>query len=153
MEELKMSFLKIEFDVLDSRKYIDVMMSGKGVEMLYNILKRYIVRKPAANIYRQEVFNKYYLKGKLACAIGQAELVKILGVSKDTIQNNIKILEDAGFIKTDTLKNHIRNGANKRHRVFILGETKSELDGHKGIVDNEYYFLNQVLMDNKIENG
>jgi hypothetical protein len=127
-------FIVIGYNLLDSDTYRKIMTSRKGMEMTYQWLKRHIVRAPMRNAYGNEVYNRYFLKGKLAASLGEEQLAKDLNISRSCVRDNLHDLKKAGLIDIEELETKTRgNGAQKKHKVYILGKwvTETDLNGHE----------------------
>jgi hypothetical protein len=89
---------------MDNDKYRRVMASNKGIEITYQFLRRHIIRAPMKDVYKREVFDKYFMKGKLASTINERDLAAKLFLSNRTVRRNIEILKENNFLKGGELK-------------------------------------------------
>jgi len=144
-----MGYMVIDFDTFDSEIFKRVMVD-KGVYLLYMTLRRFIIRGEMSDIYSKEAHSSYYQKNILVCAIGTTRLSELTGIDIKTIRKGLRVLEDAGFIKIEALKNHIRKGAVKRHFVYILGYRKLVLTRQGQEVIEEFFLMDDKV---KLENG
>lgn len=144
-----MGYMVIDFDTFDSETFKKVMVD-KGVYLLYMTLRRFIIRGEMSDIYSKEAYSSYYQKNILVCAIGTTRLSELTGIDRKTIRKGIKILEDAGFIEIEKLKSHIREGAVKRHFVYILGYKKLVKTKQGQEVIEEFFLMDDKV---KLENG
>ena len=136
-------FIVTSFNLLDNEEYRQLMTKRKGMEMTFNWLRRNIVRAPMKNVYGNEVYNEYFLKGFLATSIGEEQLAEDLFISRHCVRDNLKDLADAGVIKIKNLKSKSRgDGAQKKQKVYILGRwiNKSDLNGREKYCEFMYVF-------------
>jgi hypothetical protein len=139
-------FIVIGYNLLDNDDYRKIMASRKGMEMTYQWLKRHIVRAPMRNIYGNEVYNEYFLKGMLATSLGEEQLAKDLYISRCCVRDNLKDLDKFGFIKIKELKAKSRGeGAQRKQKVYVLGKwvTETDFKGHERY--NEFMFAFDLL--------
>jgi hypothetical protein len=136
-------FIITGFSLLDNEEYRHLMTKRKGIEMTYQWLRRNIVRGPMKNVYSNEVYNDYYLKGYLATSVGEEQLAEDLNLSRHCVRDNIKDLAGADVIKIRNLKSKSRgDGAQKKQKVYILGRwiNKSDLNGREKYSEFVYIF-------------
>jgi hypothetical protein len=136
-------FIVIGYSLLDNDTYRKIMTSRKGIEMTYQWLKRHIVRAPMRNIYGNEVYKEYFLKGMLAASIGEEQLAIDLNISRSCVRDNLHDLAKSGIIKIKELDSKSRgDGAQKKHKVYVLGRwvTETDLNGHERYAEFMYAF-------------
>ena len=134
-------FLVIGYDLLDSEDYRKIMTKRKGIEITYQWLRRHIVRAPMRNVYGNEVYSKYFLKGYLAASIGEEQLSADLFISRSCVRDNLQDLSKAGLIKIKELNSKSRGGgAQKKQKVYVLGRwvTETDLNGHEHYAEFMY---------------
>jgi hypothetical protein len=138
-------FLITSFRLMDNDKYRRVMASNKGIEITYQFLRRHIIRAPMKDVYKREVFDKYFMKGKLASTINERDLAAKLFLSNRTVRRNIEILKENNFLKVGSLK--VKPGGSKQRpqNVYVLGRWVSETDFKGEETTKEYLFVFDIL--------
>lgn len=84
---------------MNKERYNKIMSSSRGIETIYNILYKYIIRTPSSIPYNNMIFENYYKKGELASVANIETLSNITGSSKSLVKKNIKFLVSVGLIK------------------------------------------------------
>lgn len=138
-------FLVTSFNLIDNEKYRSVMVSNKGIEMTYMYLRRNIIRAPMRDVYKREVFDKYYMKGKLATTSNEKDLSKKLFISNHTIRRNMEILEKNKFIEIENLNVRPGGPGQKPQKVYVLGRWISEIDLEGEEHTSEFLFVFDIL--------
>jgi hypothetical protein len=136
-------FIVIGYNLMDNDDYRKIMTKRKGIEMTYQWLRRHIVRAPMRNMYGNEIYNTYFIKGRLAASIGEEQLAEDLNLSRSCVRDNLKDLQDAGLIKIKELSHKSRGeGAQRKQKVYILGKwvTETDLNGHERYAEFMYAF-------------
>lgn len=123
-------FLVTGYRLIDSPEYRKLMTKRKGMEMTYQWLRRNIVRAPMKDKYKNEVYDEYFVKRHLiAATIKEEKLAEDLFISRSTLRENLKDLNEAGFIKIQDLKTKTRgDGAQRPQKVYVLGKWITEIN-------------------------
>jgi DNA-binding transcriptional ArsR family regulator len=146
MTEKNIQFIKVEFNTMDYKDYRYLMTSNKGIEMTYQWLRRYIVRSPMKTPWLNEVYEKYYLKGKLASSVTIETLMEDLNLAKDTILKNLKILKDNGIMDVAELDTKKHKGMQKKQKVYIFGKWKTHINEEGKEIYNEYFTYDEKVL-------
>lgn len=136
-------FIVIGYNLMDNDEYRKIMTKRKGIEMTYQWLRRHIVRAPMRNIYGNEVYKEYFLKGLLASSIGEEQLSEDLFISRSCVRDNLQDLADAKLIKIKELNSKSRgDSAQKKQKVYVLGRwvTETDLNGHERYAEFMFAF-------------
>ncbi len=111
-------FIPVSFKLLDNPKFRNGLMVKKRFRT-YLWLRRQVVRghkfgDPC------DVFSNYWMNGELAASMKLEKIAKDLGLSKSTVSDHIRQLENDGIITVDEVSaSEAPDG--KAHLVFILG--------------------------------
>lgn len=141
MSEKKQQYLRIEFTWMDSPNYRKIMCACKGIEMVFNLLRRYVIRDFTNDKIWQRIFHEFYCKNILASAITYDFIMEKTGMNKRTLIKCLKTLEDAGYIKR---KRITFDGG--WASVFILGKRKPYVDDK-----NEPAFVDWWKVDDRVD--
>ena len=111
-------FIPITFGLLDNPDFRNRYMLKKRFRT-YLWLRRNVVRgnkgKDPANVYQN-----YWMNGKLAVSLTQTELSNDLNLSKSTVSDHLRQLEQDGILIIDTVAADETEYGQER-RVYVLG--------------------------------
>jgi DNA-binding transcriptional ArsR family regulator len=111
-------FIPVPFKLLDNPGFRNGLMTKKRFRT-YLWLRRYVVRGPKYND-PCGLFQNYWLKRKLAVSMKVDKIAKDLGLSKSTVSDHIRQLENDGIITVDEVSASEALD-DKAHLVFVLG--------------------------------
>ena len=137
----KQRHLRTEFTWMDSSTYRQIMCSCKGIEMVFNLLRKYVIRDYTTNKIWQQLFHKYYCKNILASSLTYEFIMEKTGMNRKTVAKCLKILADAGYIKR--VKMAFDGGWAP---VFELGRRKPYVDDN-----NEPAMVDWWKVDDKVD--
>jgi DNA-binding transcriptional ArsR family regulator len=111
-------FVPIHFRLLDNPDFRNKYMIKKRFRT-YLWLRRNVIRglkgRDPANVYQD-----YWMNGKLAVSVTQEKLSKDLNLPKSTISDHLSQLEQDGVLKIDVVPaDETEDG--QEHRVYVLG--------------------------------
>jgi DNA-binding transcriptional ArsR family regulator len=111
-------FIPVSFKLLDNPKFRNKLMLKKRFRT-YLWLRRHVVRGHKFND-PCDIFSNYWMNGELAASMKLEKIAKDLGLSKSTVSDHIRQLENDGIITVDEVSaSEAPDG--KAHLVFILG--------------------------------
>lgn len=111
-------FIPVSYSLLDNPDFRNGLMTKKRFRT-YLWLRRYVVRGPNLND-PNDIFQNYWMNGELAVSLKLDKIAKDLGLSKSTVSDHIRQLENDGIITVDKVPaSEAPDG--KAHLVFILG--------------------------------
>ncbi len=127
-------FIPISFRHLDNPDFRNKFMTKKRFRT-YLWLRRNVIRgrkcKDPANVYQD-----YWMNGKLAVSLTQTELSKDLNLSKSTVSDHLRQLEQDGVLIIDVVSaDETEDG--QEHRVYILGSCLNV---------NEEWFIDDIFI-------
>jgi DNA-binding transcriptional ArsR family regulator len=126
-------FIPVSFKLLDNPGFRNGLMTKKRFRT-YLWLRRHVVRghkfgDPC------DVFSNYWINGELASSMKLEKIAKDLGLSKSTVSDHIRQLENDGIITVDEVSaSDAPDG--KAHLVFILGTCVNGQE--KWFIDNVF---------------
>lgn len=123
MSEKKQRYLRTEFTWVDSPTYRRNMCACKGIEMVFNIIRKYAIRDYTTSKIWQKIFKEYYCKNILATSLTYEFILDKTGMNRKTLMKCLKILEDAGYIERKRMAFE-----DSWVPVFILGKRKPYVD-------------------------
>ena len=111
-------FIPLPFGLLDNSDFRNRYMTKKRFRT-YLWLRRNVIRgnkgKDPANVYLN-----YWMNGKLAVSLTLAELSNDLNLSKSTVSDHLRQLEQDGVLEIDTVAADETEDGQER-RVYVLG--------------------------------
>jgi DNA-binding transcriptional ArsR family regulator len=111
-------FIPVSFGLLDNPKFRNGLMTKKRFRT-YLWLRRHVIRGDKLGD-PCDVFSNYWMNGELAISMKLDKIAKDLGISKSTVSDHIRQLENDGIITVDEISaSEAQDG--KAHRVFVLG--------------------------------
>ena len=111
-------FIPVSFKLLDNPGFRNGLMTKKRFRT-YLWLRRHVVRGRKYND-PCGIFPNYWMNGELAASMKLDKIAKDLGLSKSTVSDHIRQLENDGIITVDEVSaSEAPDG--KAHLVFILG--------------------------------
>ena len=111
-------FIPVSFSLLDNPGFRNGLMTKKRFRT-YLWLRRHVVRGQKYND-PCGIFPNYWMNGELAVSMKLDKIAKDLGLSKSTVSDHIRQLENDGIITVDEVSaSEAPDG--KAHLVFILG--------------------------------
>ena len=111
-------FIPVSFSLLDNPGFRNGLMTKKRFRT-YLWLRRHVVRGRKHND-PCDIFPNYWMNGELAASMKLDKIAKDLGLSKSTVSDHIRQLENDGIITVDEVPaSEAPDG--KAHLVFILG--------------------------------
>ena len=111
-------FIPVSFNLLDNPKFRNGLMIKKRFRT-YLWLRRHVVRGHKLGD-PCDVFPNYWMNGELAASMKLEKIAKDLGLSKSTVSDHIRQLENDGIITVDEVSASDASDG-KAHLVFILG--------------------------------
>ena len=126
-------FIPISFELLDNREFRNRYMNKKRFRT-YLWLRRNVIRGRKQND-PCDLFIDYWMQGKLATSITLDKLAKDLNLSRSTVSDHIKQLEQDGVISVETI-DASDTADGRHHNVLILGVC------HK---DGDVWFIDEVF--------
>jgi hypothetical protein len=111
-------FIPVSYSLLDNRNFRNLLMTKKRFRT-YLWLRRHVVRGP--KLYDPcDLFQNYWTNGELATSLKLDKIAKDLGLSKSTVGDHIRQLENDGILIVDAVSaSEAPHG--KAHLFFILG--------------------------------
>jgi len=111
-------FIPVSFSLLDNPGFRNGLMIKKRFRT-YLWLRRHVVRGQKYND-PCGILQNYWMNGELALSMKLEKIAKDLGLSKSTVSDHIRQLENDGIIAVDEVSaSEAPDG--KAHLVFILG--------------------------------
>ena len=111
-------FIPLSIKLLDNPKFRNELMTKRRFRT-YLWLRRYVIRGRMFND-PCDVFFNYWMEGELAVSIKLEKIADDLNISKSTVSDHIRQLENDGIITVDEVPaSETQDG--KGHLVFILG--------------------------------
>jgi len=139
----KSKYLVTKFEWIESKTYRDVMGSRKGIQLIYDILRRYVIRYNLDHKVSKHIYENYYSKNKLASSVTYSGLNKLTGMSMSSIKKCIDALVEAGFMSVEPTSGYTSDKQN----VFVLGKVKTYTDGN-GMTDTiEFWKVDDVVSE------
>ena len=126
-------FIPISFSLLDNPGFRNGLMIKKRFRT-YLWLRRHVVRGPNIND-PCDVFSNYRMNGELAVSMKLDKIAKDLGLSKSTVSDHIRQLENDDIITVDEVSASDAPDS-KAHLVFILGTCVNGQE--KWLIDNVF---------------
>jgi DNA-binding transcriptional ArsR family regulator len=111
-------FIPVSFSLLDNPGFRNGLMIKKRFRT-YLWLRRHVVRGQKYND-PCGIFPNYWMNGELAVSMKLEKIAKDLGLSKSTVSDHIRQLENDGIITVDEVSASEALD-DKAHLVFILG--------------------------------
>ena len=111
-------FIPVSFSLLDNSGFRNGLMIKKRFRT-YLWLRRHVVRAHKLGD-PCNVFSNYWLNGELALSMKLEKIAKDLSLSKSTVSDHIRQLENDGIITVDEVSASDASDG-KAHLVFILG--------------------------------
>lgn len=137
----KKKFLIVDFTWVESKTYRKVMGSCKGIQLIYDILRKYVVRNNLEHKVSKHIYENYYSKNKLASSVPYSHLNKLTGMSMTSIKKCIDTLVEAGFITIETAVGYTSDKQN----VFVLGKVKAYTDGNGLPTTMEFWKVDDIV--------
>lgn len=137
----KRRFLVVDFTWVESETYREVMGSCKGIQLIYDILRKYVIRNNLDHKVSKHIYENYYSKNILASSVPYSRLNKLTGMSMTSIKKCIDKLVEAGFMKVETTSSYTSDKQN----VFILGKVKVYTDGNGMPTTMEFWKIDDVV--------
>ena len=130
-------FIPVSFSLLDNPAFRNGLMTKKRFRT-YLWLRRHVVRGHKLGD-PCDVFSNYWMNDELAASMKLEKIAKDLGLSKSTVSDHIRQLENDGIITVDEVSaSDAPDG--KAHLVFILGTC---------VNGNEEWFIDDVFSGSK----
>ena len=143
----KQRYLRTEFEWLDSELYRKVMSSCKGISLIYDILRRYVIRDLLDHKVSRHIYDNFYSKNKLASSVTFNKLSDLTGLSLGTINKAFKTLEAAKFIEIrETTSN-----AGEKQNVFVLGRRKPYFDKSGMPTVYDWWLVDDVISSEELK--
>jgi len=137
----KKKFLVTNFEWIESGTYRKVMGSCKGIQLIYDILRRYVIRHNIDHKVSKHIYENYYSKNKLASSVPYSRLNNLTGMSMTSIKKCIDTLTKAGFMSVEPTASYTSDKQN----VFVLGKVKAYTDGN-GMTDTmEFWKIDDIV--------
>lgn len=111
-------FVPVSFRLLDNPGFRNGLMIKKRYRT-YLWLRRHVVRGQKFND-PCDIFQNYWMNGELAASMKLEKIAKDLNISKSTVSDHIRQLENDGVITVDKVSTSEAPDGNA-HLVFILG--------------------------------
>jgi len=126
-------FIPVSFCLLDNPGFRNGLMTKKRFRT-YLWLRRHVIRGHKIGD-PCDVFSNYWISGELAASMRLEKIAKDLGLSKSTVSDHIRQLENEGIITVNKIEaSEAPDG--KTHLVFILGTCAN---GHeKWLIDSVF---------------
>lgn len=137
----KRKFLVVDFTWVESKTYREVMGSCKGIQLIYDILRKYVIRNNLDHKVSKHIYEKYYSNNKLASSVPYSHLNKLTGMSMTSIKKCIDKLVEAKFMDVETTPGYTSDKQN----VFILGKVKAYTDGNGMPATMEFWKIDDVV--------
>lgn len=146
---MKKNFMTVQFDWIDNNKYRNVMCSCKGIQLVYDLMRKYVIRDRLQHKVSQYIFDNFYSKGILASSVTYNFLVETTGMGKATVAKCISNLVDAGYVeiqKTASLSGEEQN-------VYALGRRRvyTNTDGKEIVCD--YWKIDDLVCEDLMNTG
>jgi len=126
-------FIPVPFSLLDNSSFRNGLMTKKRFRT-YLWLRRNVVRGRKYND-PCGIFQNYWMNGELALSMKLEKITKDLGLSKSTVSDHIRQLENDGIITVDEVSASEALD-DKAHLVFILGTCVHGQE--KWLIDNVF---------------
>ena len=111
-------FIPLSFSLLDNPGFRNGLMIKKRFRT-YLWLRRHVVRGHKLGD-PCDVFSNYWMNGEMAASMKLDKIAKDLGLSKSTLSDHIRQLENDGIITVDEVSTSEALD-DKAHLVFVLG--------------------------------
>jgi len=133
-------FIPIPFELLDNQEFRNGYMTKKRFRT-YLWLRRNVIRGHKKND-PCDLYLDYWMQGKLATSITLDKLAKDLNLSRSTVSDHIKQLEQDGVISVETVDaSDTKDG--RQHNVLILGVCRK---------DGDVWFIDEVFRKSSDKN-
>ena len=134
-------FVPIPFGLIDDQEFRQFF---KGQYLTYAFLRSYIIRKPGP-FDRLNLYEKYFLKGKLASSWSIGGLANRFDCSPNTIRKHIRRLRRCGCIKRTTVPPK-EAWDNQKHHIYVFGT-------HDGNNENQKFYIDDVFGTPAVPDG
>lgn len=141
---MQKQFMLIQFDWIEDKNYRRVMCSCKGIQLVYDILRRYVIRDRLKHKVARYIFDNYYSKGVLASSVTYNYLIERTGLSSTTIAKCIANLKEAGYIEVQDAPSDIGETQN----IYLLGKRKVYTNEDGNEVACDYWKIDDLVSDN-----
>jgi hypothetical protein len=139
----KKQYVVVEFEWIGCKTYRETMCSCKGVEMIYNILRRYVIRDNMDHKVSKYIFDNFYSKNILASSVTYSHLNLLTNMSMTSIKKCLATLSGAGFIKIDATK----SVAGEKQNIYILGKRKPYTDDNGMLTAKDFWFVDDIVSE------
>ena len=126
-------FIPVPFSLLDNPGFRKGLMTKKRFRT-YLWLRRHVIRGHKIGD-PCDVFSNYWISGELAASMRLEKIAKDLGLSKSTVSDHIRQLENDGIITVDEVSAS-KAADGKSHLIFILGTCVNGQE--KWLIDNVF---------------
>jgi hypothetical protein len=137
----KRRYLVVDFTWIESKTYREVMNSCKGIQLIYDILRKYVVRNNLDHKVSKFIYENYYSNNILASSVPYSHLNKLTGMSMSSIKRCIDTLVEANFMSIEPTSGYTSDKQN----VFILGKVKTYTDGNEMPATMEFWKIDDVV--------
>ena len=140
-EGMQNNWMLVNFEWVDSPKYRDIMCSVKGIQLVYDILRRYVVRDPMKNIVSRYIYDNIFSKNQLASSVSYSHIETLTGMGRATISNCLKKLEENKYIRV--LKIEVEKG--NKQNIYMLGKRKPFVTDIGKEVFKDFWFIDDII--------
>jgi predicted transcriptional regulator len=135
------NWMLVNFEWVDSPKYRNIMCSVKGIQLVYDILRRYVIRDPMKNVVSRYIYDNIFSKNKLASSVSYTHIEKLTGMGRATIANCLKKLEENGYLQL--LKIEVEKG--NKQNIYVLGRRKPFVTDIGKEVFKDFWFIDDII--------
>lgn len=130
----KYQFVPTRFELLDNEDFRKTLVKAYP---LYLFLRRFISRAYQSGD-GLDLYNRYYVKGKLASVVSIRQLAKSFSISRSTANIYIETIIKSGAVKIEEVS---ANDAwdSQHHHIYVLGEIRV-IDGK----EKEIFYIDEV---------
>ena len=147
MENFK-EMSEVEFNALTKNQYVKIdsniiknklktLLKGNNTLLLYLWLSSHIAREELDTTEEYPLKKQFYDKGLLACISSVQTIMDLFNISRRTVFNNIKKMEELGWLYIDKIKS---SNEFKIQNVYVLSEWKIVIvNGEKKYIEILYF--------------